>query len=352
MTGRVLFMARDAGAAAALVPVVHSVVAEGRHGAAVVAAGKAVGVFERAAVPVLAFPEDPSTEDVKRLIEREEAVLVVTGTSMKPDHDARFWAAAAARGLRSVAVLDHWCNYAERFSHAAPFDRLPDAVAVMDEAAAGALRSVGAPAERLRITGQPYFDALAHDRAHLRRETVRRELGVDLDRPLVVFASEPQARYYGDALGYDEHDSLAAVLAAVGEVAPDAAVVVKLHPLEPPEAFHDIAGPHVRLLRACPPGPLIVAADVVAGMTSVFLLESAVLGVPTLSVRPGGREDHYLSVHRDLIASVTDPGQVAPALAAALARTGAAASEPGFGVDAVARTVALIGELAATPVGA
>ena len=45
----------------------------------------------------------------------EEVELLVTGTGWGSDieHEAR--SLAKSRGIRSVAVIDHWVNYAERF---------------------------------------------------------------------------------------------------------------------------------------------------------------------------------------------------------------------------------------------
>jgi hypothetical protein len=361
VTGRrVLTMARDAGAGAALAPVVRALIRDGRLAVSTVAAGKAAAVFERHGLPVLAFPERPNAADVDALLARERPGLVLTGTSFKPERDALFWRAAAARGIPTVAVVDHWVNYVERFSIERPFDALPDVVAVMDEFTAQRLHELGCPGERVRVTGQPYFDELAAEGAAVSREDARRELGIDPRRTVVVFASEPQARYWGASsddpgyLGYTEHDVLALVRAALAEVAPAAILVVKLHPLEDPHAFHELAdgegAPAIRVLRTYPPTHLISAADAVVGMTSVFQLESAVMGVPTISIRPGGRQDEFfLQVHRDLIETVLDPAETAPVLRRALERPAGTAERPrpGFGERAIERLSALVYELAA-----
>ena len=105
---------------------------------------------------------------------------------------------------------------------------------------------------------------------------------------------------------------------------PDAELIVKLHPLEQPDAFSDLPETErrvaVRVVRAYPPEHLIRAADVVLGMTSVLLLEAVLTGVPTISIRPGGGEDHFLSVHADKIVSVTDAKSLPEVLERALVR--------------------------------
>lgn len=351
----VLITARDAGAAAALAPVARAIIDDDRFAAVMVAHGKAVAVFERAGLPVLALEEEPTAAQVDALLVRERVRCVLTGTSMRPERDDLLWSGARRAGIASLAVLDHWCNYAERFTQRTAFDTLPGTLAVMDDVAREALMAAGCPPETLRVTGQPYFDDLLVRMAALDREQVRRELGVPLDRRLVVFASEPQERYYGDALGYTESTALQAAIEALGRIDPDALLIVKLHPLEH-DAAHDAVHSEqlpveVRVLRAYPATHLVVAADAVLGMTSVFLLEGAMGGRPTLSIRPGGNPgDHFLSRHAAAITSVVDAAEVERELAQALALGVGPARGADVGAGAVQRVTALIDELTAAPV--
>lgn len=349
----VLITARDAGAAAALAPVARAVIEQGRFAAVMVAHGKAVAVFERAGLPVLALAEEPTAAQVDALLARERVRCVLTGTSMRPARDDLFWGGARRAGIGSIAVLDHWCNYAERFTRQTPFDTLPDTLAVMDDVAREALLEAGCPPDVLRVTGQPYFDDLLVRIAALDRAAVRHELGVEIDRRLVVFASEPQHRYYGDALGYTEDSALNAAIGALARTDPGALLVVKLHPLQEDSAHDAVHGEQlpieVRVLRAYPTTHLVAAADVVLGMTSVFLLEGAICGRPTLSIRPGGDPaDHFLSRHAAAIESVVAAEHVEAALAQAFADGIGPPRGADVGAGAVARITALIDELAAS----
>jgi hypothetical protein len=352
-------MARDAGAAAALAPVARELIERGDR-VSIVAHGKAATAFELRRLPVLAFPGAPSHEQIEGLLVRHRTDVLLTGTSMKAAADRAWWDAARAHGIANLALVDHWSNLSERFSHREDFDSLPDVIAVMDHNTVEALVAAGCPADRIRVTGQPYFDNLAHSSILARRPDARRDLGVENARVVIVFASEPQARYYGSGpddprwLGYTEHDVLDLVSDAAREVTPDALLIVKLHPLEDDEAFVDLAdhgiagGPEIRILRAYPTSDLIAAADAVVGMTSIFLLESATLGVPTVSVRPGGGEDPYIGAHAGRIVSITDRTLVASELRSAL-RSGGRAPDQGlaFAEASIQNVIALIGEQAA-----
>jgi hypothetical protein len=354
--GRLIVAARDAGGAAAVAPVARSAIDVAGFAVEVFARGKAVAMFEHAGLPVYALDAVGSApERLEALVGRPDVCAVVTGTSLRQDYEAALWAGAARVGVPSVAVLDHWCNYGERFTDRAPFDSLPDAIGVMDEAAREAMVAAGAPADRLRVTGQPYFDDLASRAGDLDTITLRAELGVDADRPIVVFASEPQRKYFGAGLGYDEESSLMAVADAVSRICPDALLCVKLHPLEPDDAHaeraHDLPL-DVRVIRAWPSTRLILAANVVCGMTSVFLLEAAVLGRPALSIRPGGdADDHFLAHHSDLITSVLDSDDVEAAPAQSFEGVGIHSPGSPIGDGAIDAVLGLISELGRRPTG-
>jgi hypothetical protein len=176
---------------------------------------------------------------------------------------------------------------------------------------------------------------------------------------MLVFASEPQASHFGTSLNhlshgrYTEQQVAETVLGACAEVSPEALLMLKLHPLEDAHAF-DFLGDHAeppetKVLRSYPSARLIAAADVVVGMTSMFLLESAVMGVPTISVRPGGHDEEHPWIHQGLIRSVVDPSGLVDELAEAFAGGlgGSAPEEAAFGAGATERVCGLVRRVAA-----
>jgi hypothetical protein len=362
---RLAFMARDAGAAAALTPVAVRLLGEGAT-LSVVGFGRAATVFATGGLPVLGFPDPPSPEQIRRFFEFERPQALISGTSMKPAEDGEWWRAARAAGVPSLALLDHWSNLRERFSDHSPLDRLPDLVGVMDAAAHETLIQAGLPPDRLRITGQPYFDSLAHSGVTDQRANARQELGVSEDEILLVFASEPQARYYGSGpadpgwLGYTERDALDALLSAAPGVIGQGAILIKLHPLEPPGAFWELAcartGENVRtrVLSRYPSSSVIAAADVVVGMTSIILLEAATVGVPSISVRPGGGRNSFIALHGDYVQDITDAAELPAALQDALtrARPGRQTLTPEFGQNSIERVMRVLDEQLAVRVAA
>lgn len=304
--GAILVIARQAGAAAALAPVVGLL--RSRRDTIFVAAPTATAhdAFELAGTaPDVELPPEPTPEWLRDWLRAQGVAAVLTGTSFEPDVDRRFWTAARELSLPSVAVLDHWFNYAERFSDQAPFDSLPDVVAVMDEGAASDLRGLGVPDDRLRVTGHPHLDEIVPVAAD-ERATARVRLGVGDDRAIVTFASEPIRPEETERLRYTGAESLDAVRSALRSVEPSALLIVRPHPRED-EIRIPSGYPQTVVTRLGTPRDALAASDVLTGMTSMMLLEGALAGIPVLSVRPNGGADRFIEQHLDLIRSVTDP---------------------------------------------
>jgi hypothetical protein len=226
---------------------------------------------------------------VTRCLDRLRPDLMLTGTSRKELvlRDGQWWRAGAARDIPTVALLDHWVGYREKFSAVAPYDHLPDVVAVMDEYARQCMLDFGCPADRLVVTGQPALDGLLGGELSGRIE-VRRRWNVGSEDWVVLFASEPVSQDFGNRFGYDEQTVLRAVLEAVRGL--PMTLVVRPHPREARDrlqAVVDEAGIPVRYESNLTSRQTLAGADTVVGMTSIFLLEAALAGRPVLSVQPG-----------------------------------------------------------------
>lgn len=313
-------MARQAGSAAALAPVVRAMEARDDVVFACAAAATAHASFEVVGIaPDVELPTEPSVDWLAAWLEQSGVDSVLTGTSFEPGLDGRFWSAAGVVGVPAVALLDHWCNYLERFSDRACLDCLPDALAVMDDAAASALRAIGFPPQRIHITGHPYLDEIAPVTAD-ERIVARRTLGVSDDRSVITFASEPIAPEAQRDLGYTAAEALEAIRRATAAVAPGSLLIIRPHPRERQLAAPP-GEPETIVARKGAPREAIAASDVMTGIRSMLLLEAALAGIPTVSVRPNGGPDHYLDTHAGLIVSACDtsvlPGVLRCALDAA-----------------------------------
>lgn len=295
----------DPGGANALAPVLATLAADGKVDVAVYAYNEGTAVLKRSAIDATVLEGDAVASAAADCLRREDADAVVTATSHNGvDWEKHFVAAAHDRSIPSVAVLDFWSNYRERLADAAGgLDRAPDAIAVMDERARIEMVDAGFPAERLVVTGQPAFDALAGARARFtpeRRSAVRSSVGVAQDELFVVFASQPLRQLYGDSLGYDQHEVAGLLVDALDAVSVKSArpivLLIRPHPRERAEDYAGFATSRVRILvsdagdgRDC-----AMAADLVTGMTTALLVEACHLGCVVVSLQPGLRAKDVL----------------------------------------------------------
>lgn len=141
------------------------------------------------------------------------------------------------------------------------------------------------PLERFVPVGYPQFDVLRARVEELDRSMLRRRLGVVADETLVLFlVTMPGgvlAPHFGSEVRIYEAFFTAAARSGV------AAVVVRSHPARSPSPEHVAAiadGLGIRV-HVNPPSDLaetVVAADVVVGQPTTAMIESMLLGRPTI----------------------------------------------------------------------
>ena len=119
---------------------------------------------------------------------------------------------------------------------------------------------------------------------------------------LVIFVSEAFQRDFSDSLGYNEKSTLEFLIRTLSAIVEETGIklrlVVKLHPQNTPSDFTGLDFSQTRLRfpismirQEIRPRPLALASDLVVGMTSVLLVESILLGLPTISVTLNSKEE-------------------------------------------------------------
>jgi hypothetical protein len=253
------------------------------------------------------------------LLREESPEVVLTGTSVGSTVERALVEAAARARIPTMGVLDSWNNYAARFAGPdGALQYLPDRLSVMDAGAREDLLHLGVPAETVIVTGHPHLDQTPLPTPESRR-AARVEQSICADERLVVFASEPQVAFYGGSLGYSEIDILSQLLTLLGRMEDRWRVIVKPHPTEDPGALRlAIASAPVpaTLVRDVPPRRLMLAADVVVGMTSIFLVEAALSGARVFSFHPRLNGcDEYFGSRLGVVHPVHSASELGAALA-------------------------------------
>ena len=235
----------------------------------------------------------------KPLFWQSQYSALIYATSVK-DHAAVDAAIAAQKaGVPICHVLDNWSSYKQRLSGSGGISCIPDCYAVMDELAAQDAVAHGVPEKILQVTGQPSL-------AKIYDETLQFPSMKDDGRLRLLFVSEPAKQDSGDQSGanwrgYDEDEvstlfvkSLLRGLILVLLPGTTLELQIAPHPREDDETVRQ------RWLKLCANQPITLkildrretrsalhAANAVAGMTSILLYESWLLGKPTLSLQPG-----------------------------------------------------------------
>ncbi len=248
-----------------------------------VLAGPARKIFERKLGPI-------EVHSLKHAIRHSRSILC--GTSWQSDLELNAIKLARSMGKHSVAFLDHWVNYRERFVRSGK-TYLPDEIWVCDEIANGMAREIF-PGMNIRQIENPYFQ-------DLRRalEVVARSSPSRAPRS-ILYVCEPvrehALRQFGNELhwGYVEEDALRYFLSNVGACGVSVErIVIRPHPSEPAGKYDWAAdefelpivfGGTDSLLAE------ITASDAVVGCNSMAMVVGVLAGKRVIScIPPGGQ---------------------------------------------------------------
>ncbi len=317
---RVLAVASDAGSARVLIPVARTMLTRGV-GVRAAVSGPAEGIVRAELPEVDSVPVRDETAGavVEELITRDRFDVIVTGAGSYNvlEHAARL--AARAVGIPSVAVLDYWFEYHARFHRGCDgidVESWPDLVCALDDITRQGVIAAGCPPDRIVVTGAPNLEASQlwwRTDGHTSRRALAEKFNVTPDRVVLAFFSEPYfakpdgrlmdgaGGLYDSAgnprFGYTAVQMLTCVVDALeratlpGHTGPQ--VIVKAHPLEWARPLHDFAASRqsspvsVVVVEDANPKELVALADAVVGMSSVTLLEAALVGKTAVSVQIG-----------------------------------------------------------------
>ena len=319
----VLAVAGDPGGANALLPVLRAL---REAGVDVVACPYREAVTSWAPAAISTLPLDDST-DPAQLLRQARPSFLLTATSMNGvDLEKRFIVAARSMQIPSLAVLDFWSHYRERFADSSgALAYMPDHIAVMDDLARDEMLRCGFDAARISVTGQPAFDELRGWRRQFsaeRRASVRCGLGAGPDDLLIAFLSQPLSETVGNKFGFTEISVLEQVTAALVSIQrrhPEKrlVLVIRPHPREQVGKFEHLVRTELNRLVSGDGDrrEVVMAADLVVGMNTVLLYEACLMSCITLSVQPDPQGGDVLPSNRaGWSRAVYNPDNIEPTL--------------------------------------
>lgn len=262
------------------------------------------------------FMEPEAVTGARALLERTRPKCVLTGTAENPDTLAlQLIAAARELGIASIAFVDARMNSEYRFCghDKDPLAHAPDWLLVPDAWTLEAFIALGLAKERIAVCGHPQYDLvrdLARQWARIGVPAFRSRIfpEVSNERRIVVFVSEGSLRYdllpdttaaqFGlKGRGFDKGRTkiaLEEVLDAIASATERPYFVFRAHPIEDAGDYAEYASEIDRISSDGSALELIYASDLVIGMTSMLLLEAALLGKPCLAVLPDAAERVWL----------------------------------------------------------
>lgn len=251
--------------------------------ASVTVAGPANAIFRRKCPQAVYLPLEESLA---------ECTWVLCGTSWQSSFERRAIALGHSLGKKTVAFLDHWVNYRERFEEAGRIV-LPKEIWVGD-IEAKRIASALFDETPVLLQSNPYVEDLLAEIARIQTEKSRS------NATKVLYVCEPVAEHammqYGNERywGYTEHDALRFFLmnvAALGQ--PIDAIRIRPHPSEQVEKYHwannlisqpiEFGGQRALLTET-------LESDVVVGCESMAMVVGLLAGKRVIStIPPGGR---------------------------------------------------------------
>jgi hypothetical protein len=280
-----------ANAVAATVAVLRSLGVE----VAAYAKGFAIRQFQRLSVDCQPVGNEPPT-----FLASLTGDILLLGTSEYCDpleREAVLW--AQQRQIPSIAIMDYWANYRLRFQSRTEPELepiFPDLFTAIDERCAEGMVADGLPPDRIHILGQPYFAWLI-DRQKNKKSPVETVQNI-------MFASQP---------GANEIEILKILLEVLASYTTFNQLLVRFHPIQ------ESCCQSIELLeRSGLPFAIDDSTDVlttlqqqdkVLGITSIVLIEAALMGVPAGSLTIGV-EDTLMTNRLSLTMPLTSPEQL------------------------------------------
>lgn len=288
-------------------------------------------------------------EEISRFLKEKKPDFIITGTSADDNTEKFLWSEGKKLGISSFAILDQWVNYGIRFSRYGvseieeywkdkTFSYLPTRIMVMDTYAKACMKQEGISEEIITVSGQPYFDQFLKDMAQITDKTIVRckeQWNVKKDEIVIVFASEPISKTYrveegeDGVWGYTERTIFQVFRNTLEKVASQkkqfVRVMIRPHPKEDRawwiEQLHDTQYVSYGLDSTKDSKVTIQSADVICGMSSMFLIESAMCQKPILSIQIGlKRENSFILEKKGVVKSILEETVLEEALGKIITR--------------------------------
>lgn len=257
-----------------------------------------------------------SQMDLYEFLLEESPDFLITGTSADDFTEKYLWECAKKLEIPSFAILDQWVNYGVRFSKFSvnelkEYEKkkehifLPSKILVMDKYAKEQMVKEGIHEDKILVAGHPYFDYLINKKEAINYDMIkkfRESIEVNEDCYIITYASEPISKTYNESddsehfWGYTERTIFKEFIDVLNQVAPKCRkkikLIIRLHPKENENNYNDLIdniNNNISILidKKLDGFKLMCASNLICGMSSMFLIESAILEKSIISIQIG-----------------------------------------------------------------
>lgn len=314
-TTDILFFAEDPGAANYIFHLPGSCKERGFY-SKVICTGKAENIFKKHSVDYMTASSFPCTSEIFHKIKPK---VLVTGTSENPESLGHFLVKKAKElKIPSIAAVDAFMNAGHRFRGETidPFAYAPDWIFVPDEWTKKEFVDLGFPNNRAVVCGHPHYDFVhqkASEFSFAGKDKLRDRFFPSIDEKgiVAIFALEQQGGLNKKQFEKSEEYSLPGrggntrneivleeFLSIIEDLNEKPYLVLRLPPKSEPSEFKSFIDKFDMISQKETAIEIVFAADCVFGMTSMILLEAAIMGCPTFSIVPRLIEKNWLPTIR------------------------------------------------------
>lgn len=224
----------------------------------------------------------PKKSDIEAKLTSFAPSIILYGTGWQNHLEYHFLNYAKAHTIPSIAFLDHWTNYRERFGYPEKNweNNLPSFIAAHDQTSF----------DKAKALGLPNVIAIKNYALRTQRKEAQSVLTNIQESDTLLFLSEPTAkvakRSFGDAYGwgFTEKEVFQDILTCKEKFGCKN-ILIRLHPSDTPECYQAIdpnaTFSHATLLEDIARAKVVIGIDTIALYTAYLLGKYAISYIPS-----------------------------------------------------------------------
>jgi hypothetical protein len=310
----ILFFAEDPGAVNFILPIV-SKFNTGNFSNIVLSNGAATNLLDMAGLQTKVISHCTNPDEI---LGKLDPSLFITGTSEnKQSPGLILIEACRKRSIPSIGLVDAYMNSKFRFSGTGnnPLEYAPEFLFLPDIVTKAKYVRLGFPPEKAFAFGHPNNDRVRAELKILQTkdyDQMRHKLfpSADVTSKIIVFAAELSEgideNYFSNSSGYKlkgrgskkrTNIAIEEFLDAVSRL-DNLHIVLRLHPKNTIEEFKDYLNEFNQISIDESPHEIVYYSDCVVGLTSMLIVEAAIMEKPTFSILVDEREKEWLPTFR------------------------------------------------------